>query len=91
MMQTTLRINDELYRHAKAAAAKEGVTLTRFIEEALAQRLKGNPRTKGPVKLPTFAAGQGFDFNPVQLKTLQQSSETQADLAKVLLKRKVKK
>ena len=38
-MQTTLRIRDELYRQAKADAARLGVTLTRYIEEALQARL----------------------------------------------------
>lgn len=40
-MQTTLRINDEIFREAKAAAARRGVTLTRFIEEALEARIHG--------------------------------------------------
>ncbi len=39
-MQTTLRIDDEIYREAKAKAAREGVTLTRFLEEGLRLRLK---------------------------------------------------
>jgi hypothetical protein len=39
-MQTTLRIDDTIYREAKAEAAREGMTLTRFIEEALSQRLR---------------------------------------------------
>ena len=34
-MQTTLRIDDTTYREAKAEAARRGVTLTRFLEEAL--------------------------------------------------------
>lgn len=34
-MQTSLRIDDEVYRAAKAQAAHDGTTLTRFIEEAL--------------------------------------------------------
>ncbi len=38
-MQTTLRIDDEIYRQAKAEAAREGMTLTKFIEEALRLRL----------------------------------------------------
>jgi hypothetical protein len=38
-MQTTLRIDDEIYREAKAEAAREGITLTKFIEEALCLRL----------------------------------------------------
>ena len=38
-MQTTLRIRDDLYRQAKVEAAREGVTLTRFLESALQMRL----------------------------------------------------
>lgn len=34
-MQTTLRIDNEVYRKAKAEAARLGVTLTKFIEDAL--------------------------------------------------------
>lgn len=42
-MQTTLRIDDNLYRDAKAKAAREGVTLTRFLEEGLRMRLEKHP------------------------------------------------
>lgn len=38
-MQTTLRIDDAIYREAKAEAALLGVTLTGFLEEALRQKL----------------------------------------------------
>ena len=40
-MQTTLRINDKVYREAKAEAeaARRGMTITRFIEEALSRLL----------------------------------------------------
>jgi hypothetical protein len=56
-MQTTLRINDEVFRSAKAAAAQAGVTLTSFIEDALRQRVaKGAVAQKrGPI--PTFDSG----------------------------------
>jgi len=43
-MQTTLRIDDSLYREAKAGAAREGITITRFIEEALQLRISGKSR-----------------------------------------------
>ena len=43
-MQTTLRIDDSLYREAKAGAARDGITLTRFIEEALRLRINGKNR-----------------------------------------------
>ena len=38
-MQTTLRIDDAVFREAKAEAARLGITLTRFIEDALRQRI----------------------------------------------------
>jgi hypothetical protein len=41
-MQTTLRIDDATYREAKAEAARLGLTLTRFIEEALRQRIESS-------------------------------------------------
>ena len=82
-MQTTLRINDHLYREAKAEAARQGKTITRFIEEALELRLKQQPAKNGPVTLPTFSSPAGFDFSPSQLKDLARTSETQRDLAKL--------
>ena len=39
-MQTTLRINDKIYREAKAEAARAGITLTEFIEKALESELR---------------------------------------------------
>jgi len=45
-MQTTLRIDDEIFRDAKAEAARRGVTLTRYIEEAL-QAYTRTPDTGG--------------------------------------------
>jgi hypothetical protein len=38
-MQTTLRIDDQVFRTAKAEAARLGVTLTHFIEDALRERV----------------------------------------------------
>jgi hypothetical protein len=38
-MQTTLRIDERIYRAAKAEAARLGVTITRFIEDSLRQRI----------------------------------------------------
>lgn len=51
-MQTTLRIDDDIYRRAKSLAAQEGITLTKFIEEALDlridQAIKEQPGTDLP-------------------------------------------
>ena len=38
-MQTTLRIDEAVYRAAKAEAARRGLTITRFIEIALRDKL----------------------------------------------------
>jgi hypothetical protein len=40
LVQTTLRINDNIYREAKAEAARIGITLTQFIEKALQSELE---------------------------------------------------
>ncbi|MFZ5992892.1 MAG: toxin-antitoxin system HicB family antitoxin [Deinococcota bacterium] len=80
-MQTTLRIDDELYRRAKAEAARQGITLTQFLEEALRLRLQYRPGK--PVKLPTFDSGKVFDFTPEQLKELIQSGDSAYDLHKL--------
>jgi hypothetical protein len=39
MRQTTLRLDESVYRAAKADAARLGMTLTRYMEEALRARL----------------------------------------------------
>ena len=89
-MATTLRIDDRLYREAKAAAARQGITVTRFIEEALRLKLQsaGAVGTREPVVLPTYAAGAGFPFSPGELKALIQRSDTAADRAKSRPKRR---
>lgn len=81
-MQTTLRIDEQLYREAKAEAARQGKTVTRFIEDAL--RLRLEQRLEGePVVLPTFSSDAAFDFSPSQLKALARESEQAFDLDKL--------
>jgi hypothetical protein len=53
-MQTTLRIDDTIYRQAKAEAAREGITLTKFIEEALQLRLHTTQKTEGDANRAAF-------------------------------------
>lgn len=47
-MKTTLDLNDQPLSQAKASAHKRGVTLTRFVEEALRAQLmsEDSPETK---------------------------------------------
>lgn len=62
-MATTLRINEALFREAKAEAARMGITLTRFIEDSLRQKLG---RKQQEAHLTSFDSGirlkPGFDL-----------------------------
>lgn len=61
-MQTTLRLNDELYREAKARAAALGMSLTKFLEDAIRERLHAPmpaPRRKR-LRLPVSSAAGGL-------------------------------
>ena len=53
-MEATLQIDPALYRAAAAAAAREGVTVDRFVEALLRTRL---PESRGAVDLPVFDSG----------------------------------
>lgn len=58
-MRTTIRLDDDLLREAKTAAARTDRTLTRFIEDALRQALAtidSVPATE-PYRVPTFSSG----------------------------------
>ena len=61
-MKTTLDIEDRLLMQAKAAAATERKSLTRFIEEGLALRLRKPSLRQAPVKLslPVYAGHGGL-------------------------------
>ncbi len=59
-MRTTLRIDDQLLRTAKKAAAESGRTLTAVIEDALRQALATRkPKTNTTrFRLPVFDMGE---------------------------------
>lgn len=50
-MKTTLNLNDQVLRQAKGRAAREGITLTRFVEDALRARLSDARRRKRGFRL----------------------------------------
>lgn len=56
-MRTTLNLDDELARAAKARAAAEGRTLTDLIEGALRGELARTPESVPRVPLPTDGVG----------------------------------
>ena len=44
-MKTTLELPDPIFRRAKAKAAENGVPLRQFVTEAVAEKLRNEPRT----------------------------------------------
>ena len=50
-MKTTLNLNDQVLRRAKGRAAREGITLTKFVEDALRARLAAARGGKPPFRL----------------------------------------
>lgn len=81
-MQTTLRINDELYREAKACAAREGVTLTKFLEEALKLRLQ-NTQPPAPFHFRVYESKTPFPFSNDELKRIDHDEQEKYDLEKL--------
>lgn len=58
-MRTTLSIDDDLYRRAKAAAALRGRSVTSLIEDALRQALDGPPSPGRVPDLPVAPESGG--------------------------------
>lgn len=56
-MRTTLSIDDRLLERAKAQAAARGITLGRYVDEALQLHLTERPAATAPVSLPVFGGG----------------------------------
>ncbi len=83
-MQTTLRIDDHLYREAKAEAARAGVSLTRFLEEGLRLRLekKMTPPTT-PHAFRTYAAEQPDPRTWEEIRKVADEELAAHDLAKL--------
>lgn len=50
-MKTTLNLNDQLLRQAKEQSARDGITLARFVEDALRARLSDARRRKQGFRL----------------------------------------
>ena len=66
-MKTTLNLNDQVLRQAKGRAARDGITLTRFVEDALRAHLS-DARARKP----------GFRL---QLKTVTGTSPPNVDIS----------
>jgi hypothetical protein len=62
-VRTTIRLDEQLLREAKALAVRTGRTLTQVIQDALQQSLAQgpDPGSDDPLRLPTF---QGRGVRP---------------------------
>ena len=89
-MQTTLRFDEELMRRIKAEAAQSGMTLTRYIEVALRERLRRRRPSgrEGPrkVKLPVSRARGGLASGIRDLKEARAIIDD-ADATRLLMRR----
>jgi hypothetical protein len=84
-MQTTLRLDDDLYRRAKAAAAEQGMSLTRLVEEAvraLLDRPAAGQRRKR-VRLPVSSVAGGLAPGVSDLQEAVAAADLAADLRQV--------
>jgi hypothetical protein len=82
-MQTTLRIDDQLYREAKTEAAREGITLTRFLEDSIRSRLEqSSPSIAGEWNLRVC---DGMDKFPSldKMKEILENDQLDYDLHKI--------
>jgi hypothetical protein len=59
-VRTTVNIEDGLYREAKVRAAREGVTVTSVVEEALRQLLRSRPGSWQRGELPALPQTGGL-------------------------------
>jgi hypothetical protein len=87
-MQTTLRLDDQLYREAKAEAAREGLTLTRFLEEGIRLRLARTPNASQPLHtFRVFAGDSHFRLTDTAIRSMADEEQEKHDIAKLNLPR----
>lgn len=81
-MQTTLRIKDETFRRAKAKSSELGVSLTRFFEEAVEQRLAElDQRPSKRIVLPVSSVS-GHPMSDKELLLRIEAADLEYDLTK---------
>jgi hypothetical protein len=61
-MRTTLRLDGEIVRQAKTQAEARGISLTKFVEEAIREHLAkpASRPSRGHVRLPVSTASGGL-------------------------------
>ena len=82
-MQTTLRLDDELYRTAKSEAAREGISMTKFLEESIKQRLRSrNTMKRRQIELPVCHSKipDSMDLSPAGIKKMLAEMDYERDV-----------
>ena len=82
-MQTTLRIDDKIYRQVKAKSSELGLSITRFFEEAAQERLlKLEQLPSRHITLPVSSvSGPLMDENTLQKRI--EAADLEDDLTKL--------
>jgi hypothetical protein len=80
-MRTTIRLEGDLLRRAKARAASNGQSLNDFISEAVRSALARSGRSAARVELPTFGGlglrpGVDIDDNSALLDYMDEAEES---------------
>ena len=79
-MQTTLRIDDEIFRRAKTKSSELGLSLTRFFEEAVEERLSRlEERPAHRIELPVSSLS-GPTLTGEELRRRIESAQLDDDL-----------
>ena len=71
-MKTTLEIPQDLFRDAKATAAKRGITLKKLFTEALEEKLRAPDEVQGKARFKYFGAlSELHEENQMILKEIE--------------------
>lgn len=82
-MRTTLRINEDIYRRAKAKSGERGLSLTRFFEEAVEERLASlEQRATTRMVLPVSSVS-GPPLTDEELRRRIEAADLENDFTKV--------
>lgn len=82
-MQTTLRLDDDLYRRAKARSAELGISLTRFLAGALERRLEADETPKSLVYELPVSTARGAVMTPEEFRQRAGEAQLEDDLARL--------
>jgi hypothetical protein len=69
-VRITIEMPDQVHRDAKSRAAELGMPLRQFVSEAVAEKLRQNPSTKGKPWMKSFGGLRHLHQENVQIQKL---------------------